>query len=147
MNDSKKKSTSSSSSSTTAKPKQRDYYENDIELDEEDDNDDDDLIDDDEEEESSDVDFMLNDDTNNLLNNNNNNSLNVNSQRTHDTDEEFKYEVLTPDKIVQHMIECIKEVNQVVEVLVIQKRNIFLDFILLILLATSHNNSHFITPF
>jgi hypothetical protein len=30
-------------------------------------------------------------------------------------DDEFKYEVLTPDKIVQHMIECIKEVNQVLE--------------------------------
>lgn len=30
-------------------------------------------------------------------------------------DEEFKYEVLSPDKIVQHMIECIKEVNQVIQ--------------------------------
>jgi hypothetical protein len=30
-------------------------------------------------------------------------------------DDEFKYEVLTPDKIVQYMIECIKEVNQVLE--------------------------------
>jgi hypothetical protein len=30
-------------------------------------------------------------------------------------EDEFKYEVLTPDKIVQHMIECIKEVNQVLE--------------------------------
>lgn len=29
--------------------------------------------------------------------------------------DEFKYEVLTPDKIVQYMIECIKDVNQVLE--------------------------------
>jgi hypothetical protein len=33
----------------------------------------------------------------------------------YDPDDEFKYEVLTPDKIVQHMIECIKEVNQILE--------------------------------
>jgi hypothetical protein len=37
------------------------------------------------------------------------------SKRNVDLDDEFKYEVLTPDKIVQHMIECIKEVNQVLE--------------------------------
>jgi len=29
--------------------------------------------------------------------------------------DEFKYEVLTPDMIVHHMVECIKEVNQVVQ--------------------------------
>ncbi len=33
----------------------------------------------------------------------------------YDLDDEFKYEVLTPEKIVQHMIECIKEVNQILE--------------------------------
>lgn len=33
----------------------------------------------------------------------------------YDLDDEFKYEVLTPDKIVQHMVECIKEVNQILE--------------------------------
>lgn len=32
-----------------------------------------------------------------------------------DGEDEFKYEVLTPDKIVQYMIECIKDVNQVLE--------------------------------
>lgn len=37
------------------------------------------------------------------------------SKRQHELDEEFKFEVLTPDKIVQHMIECIKEVNQVIQ--------------------------------
>lgn len=38
------------------------------------------------------------------------------SKRTQvELDDEFKYEVLTPDKIVQHMIECIKNVNQVLE--------------------------------
>lgn len=37
------------------------------------------------------------------------------SKRNNDLDEEFKFEVLTPDKIVQHMIECIKEVNQVIQ--------------------------------
>ena len=37
------------------------------------------------------------------------------SRRNYDLDDEFKYEVLTPDKIVQHMIECIKEVNQVIQ--------------------------------
>ena len=36
-------------------------------------------------------------------------------KRNADQDEEFKFDVLTPDKIVQHMIECIKEVNQVLE--------------------------------
>ena len=30
-------------------------------------------------------------------------------------DEEFKYEVLTPEKIVQSMIESIREVNQVIQ--------------------------------
>lgn len=30
--------------------------------------------------------------------------------------DDFHYEVLTPEKIVQHMIDCIKEVNQVVEI-------------------------------
>lgn len=35
--------------------------------------------------------------------------------RSADGDDEFKYEVLTPDKIVQYMIECIKDVNQVLE--------------------------------
>lgn len=37
------------------------------------------------------------------------------SKHRHDLEEEFKFEVLTPDKIVQHMIECIKEVNQVIQ--------------------------------
>jgi len=37
------------------------------------------------------------------------------SKRQHELDEEFKFEVLSPDKIVQHMIECIKEVNQVIQ--------------------------------
>ena len=126
MSDLKSKATSSNSSSkstttTTSKPiKQEQYYNNDIDLN--DDNDEDNDDDDDDEEEdggSSDVDFILNDDTNNIMNNNNgnnaNSSLNILNQRMNDVDEEFKYEVLTPDKIVQHMIECIKEVNQVVE--------------------------------
>lgn len=43
-------------------------------------------------------------------------ALNPNkSKRNIEIDDEFKYEVLTPDKIVNHMIECIKEVNQVLE--------------------------------
>jgi hypothetical protein len=42
-------------------------------------------------------------------------SQNRHSKRNFNIDEEFKYEVLTPDKIVQHMIECIKEVNQVIQ--------------------------------
>ena len=37
------------------------------------------------------------------------------SRRNYDLDDEFKYEVLIPDKIVQHMVECIKEVNQVIQ--------------------------------
>jgi hypothetical protein len=36
-------------------------------------------------------------------------------KRNVELDDEFKYEVLTPDKIVNHMIDCIKEVNQVLE--------------------------------
>jgi len=32
-------------------------------------------------------------------------------------DEEYHYEVLTADQIVQHMVDCIKEVNTVVQVL------------------------------
>ena len=32
--------------------------------------------------------------------------------------DEFPYEILTPDKIVAHMVECIKEVNAVVEVII-----------------------------
>ena len=38
-----------------------------------------------------------------------------NRKRNVELDDEFKYEVLTPDKIVNHMIDCIKEVNQVLE--------------------------------
>ena len=39
------------------------------------------------------------------------------SSTTYDTqDEEFPHQVLTPDMIVQHMIDCIKEVNTVVEI-------------------------------
>ncbi|XP_002736743.1 E3 ubiquitin-protein ligase arih1-like isoform X2 [Saccoglossus kowalevskii] len=34
----------------------------------------------------------------------------------HDREDEFPFEVLTPDKIVQHMVDCIKEVNVVVEI-------------------------------
>ena len=115
MSDSKKKSVDAA-----AKAKHNDdYYDNDIDLEDEDEYDDEDG--------SSDVDFILNDDANNLLSgiNNNNNSLNnILNQRSsaHDMDEEFKYEVLTPDKIVQHMIGCIKEVNQVVEVCFLKKK-------------------------
>jgi hypothetical protein len=39
----------------------------------------------------------------------------ANEKKTLDSEDEFKYEVLTPDKIVQYMIECIKDVNQVLE--------------------------------
>lgn len=117
MSDPKSRATiSSSSTGNKTTNTKHDYYKND--LDEEDIDDDFDENDDDEEEEdggSSDVDFILNDETNNVMNNNNI-SLNIVNNRTNDADEEFKYEVLTPDKIVQHMIECIKEVNQVVEV-------------------------------
>lgn len=42
-------------------------------------------------------------------------SKSVSKRSQMDLDEEFKYEVLTPDKIVQYMIECIKDVNQVLE--------------------------------
>ena len=38
-----------------------------------------------------------------------------NKKVTIDNEDEFKYEVLTPDKIVHFMIECIKDVNQVLE--------------------------------
>lgn len=39
------------------------------------------------------------------------------SSTTHESqDEEFPHEVLTPAMIVQHMIDCIKEVNMIVEV-------------------------------
>ena len=37
------------------------------------------------------------------------------TQEKHDV-EEFPYEVLTTEQIVQHMVDCIKEVNAVVEV-------------------------------
>ena len=37
------------------------------------------------------------------------------AQEKHEV-EDFPYEVLTPDYIVQHMVDCIKEVNAVVEV-------------------------------
>lgn len=33
-----------------------------------------------------------------------------------DIDEEFPFEVLTTEKIVEHMIDCIREVNTVVQV-------------------------------
>lgn len=40
------------------------------------------------------------------------------SSTTYETqDEEFPHQVLTPDMIVQHMIDCIKEVNTIVEVI------------------------------
>lgn len=47
---------------------------------------------------------------------NNTNVLMSTAKRKNDSnDEEFKFEVLTPEKIVQTMVETIKEVNQVVE--------------------------------
>lgn len=36
--------------------------------------------------------------------------------------EEFPYEVLTTEQIVKHMIDCIKEVNSVVEVIAAYRR-------------------------
>ena len=36
-------------------------------------------------------------------------------KRKNDNDEEFKYEVLTPEMIVKNMIETIREVNQVIQ--------------------------------
>lgn len=44
----------------------------------------------------------------------------VSAQDKIDYVDDFQYEVLTPEKIVQHMVDCIKEVNQVVEVLLIK---------------------------
>ena len=43
---------------------------------------------------------------------------NAESASIHDRhdDEEFQYEVLTADQIVQFMVDCIKEVNAVVQV-------------------------------
>jgi len=39
------------------------------------------------------------------------------SLRDDDTvDDDFQYEVLTADQLVQHMVDCIKEVNTVVQV-------------------------------
>ncbi|XP_014667940.1 PREDICTED: E3 ubiquitin-protein ligase arih1l-like, partial [Priapulus caudatus] len=40
----------------------------------------------------------------------------VSAQDKIDYVDDFHYEVLTPEKIVQHMVDCIKEVNQVVEI-------------------------------
>ena len=45
---------------------------------------------------------------------NDKNAKGSNSARAY-ADIEFKYEVLKPDEIVKHMVECIKEVNQVVQ--------------------------------
>lgn len=39
-----------------------------------------------------------------------------NNQKERQEVEEFQYEVLTTEEILQHMNECIKEVNMVVEV-------------------------------
>ena len=41
-------------------------------------------------------------------------------QRTHEFlhDEEPNFKVLSPEEIVQHMVDCIKEVNQIVEVII-----------------------------
>lgn len=48
-----------------------------------------------------------------------------------DLEEEFVYEVLSTEEIVQHMIDCIKEVNMIVEV----------PFITLIMLALQNSNA------
>lgn len=40
----------------------------------------------------------------------------VSSTTSETQDETFPHEVLDPDQIVQHMIDCIKEVNAIVEV-------------------------------
>ena len=37
------------------------------------------------------------------------------NKRKNDLDEEFKYEILTPEKIVQDMVESIREVNQIIQ--------------------------------
>lgn len=37
------------------------------------------------------------------------------TKRQVELDEEFKYEILPPDKIVQYMTECIKDVNSILE--------------------------------
>lgn len=46
--------------------------------------------------------------------------VDMNSSRERQSEpEEYPYEVLTTEEIVQHMVDCIKEVNMVVEVSVI----------------------------
>lgn len=42
-------------------------------------------------------------------------SNNLSGKDDMDFDEEFPYEILTTEQIVQHMIDCIKEVNNVVQ--------------------------------
>lgn len=37
--------------------------------------------------------------------------------------EEYPYDVLTTDEIVQHMTDCIKEVNTVVQVNILERKN------------------------
>lgn len=41
--------------------------------------------------------------------------------------EEYPYEVLSTEEIVQHMVDCIKEVNTVVEVSMLMVNNDFLN--------------------
>lgn len=36
--------------------------------------------------------------------------------------EEYPFEVLSTEEIVQHMVDCIKEVNTVVEVIIVQQK-------------------------
>lgn len=130
MSDNKASTSKGGGGGTTSGNKQQtDIYDKDMGLDMVDDDDDDEdeeenydemMMDDNVSDRSSEVDF---DDAlpSNLMSNQDNTSMansNFNMKaaaKMNEIDEEFKYEVLTPDKIVHHMIECIKEVNQVVE--------------------------------
>lgn len=66
--------------------------------------------------------------------------------------EEYPYEVLSTEEIVQHMVDCIKEVNTVVEVSVLLVNNgvpcnevtrPLIHFIGIIRVALFVNNNHF----
>jgi ariadne-1 len=47
------------------------------------------------------------------------------SSTNHNESSEYPFEVLTTEEIVQHMLDCIKEVTNVVEVSIINDKTLF----------------------